>query len=43
MSHATDLFRVARQAKQVRKNLALSGEAQVLVSPSALGEAALGF
>jgi hypothetical protein len=43
MSHATDLFRVARQAKQVRKNLALCGEAEVPAPPSALGEAALGF
>jgi hypothetical protein len=43
MSHATALFRVARQAKQVRKNLELSGEAQVPTPPSALGEAALAF
>jgi hypothetical protein len=43
MSHAKDLFRVARQAKQVCKNLALCGEAQVSAPLSALGVAAQGF
>jgi hypothetical protein len=43
MTHATDLFRVARQAKQVCKNLALCGEAQLPAPPSVLGVAAQGF
>jgi hypothetical protein len=42
MSHATALFRVARQARQVRKNLAHCGEGLVPAPLRALGEAALG-